>query len=945
MGRADRARRERPSRRLSFGPRRPAGPGSLTPGALASRLPRLAVRLASCALLAALLAVPHGAEAQSEQTLVSNAGQAQGSYNVVGSIAELRYTQAQKFTTGDNEDGYTLSAVRFRIWTYSSDGAKVSIHADASGNPGRSLYVLASPAPIANNGFNAFAAPPGATLEANTDYFVVIEGGASGYFIVGDTRAAAEDAGAADGWSIDDRRHWRLSDDGGWLAAHGQSLQISVSGTVDTAASADATLRGLAVNDGAGDLALDPAFAADTYDYAATVPHAVERATVTPAANDPGAALSYSAADADTGAPGRQVHLEVGANPVAVTVTAADGATRLTYTVTVTRAAEPASTVTPRSSHSSDLPWSTTMMVGETSKGARGYNNDIPVGTLDDRDLTYDGFDGIVTHLVMHDPVEDTSGLQFEVSNINVGFDEMHADTLVLEVEGEELAFSAAEDRNRRESTVYWISSWLDDNALSLSATDFKNTLAVGSTVKVCLRDSAVTTQVCPGGSTTDNNDPTVETEIPDQPATAGTAFSYTFPDTTFNDSDTGDTLTYTATLADADDSPLSTTWLAFDAVTRTFSGTPTAVETLAVRVTASDGTAMVSDEFDITVAAPAPPSSCETTDIWCAALVVSEFSLGAGTQYGYAAIANVSEGALSEDEFSYPPGTGYTVGAVLRDESVGVNLKLALAPHGGSVFDDRFALLVDGERFNFDDAVAPAGSGQFFQWASTGLDWAAGDTVVLRLIENSPASGAPTISGTPQVGQTLTANKGNIADANGLPSTTFPAGYTFQWVSVDGGTETDITGATSQTYTPVADDVGSTIKVYVSFEDDAGFDETLASAETAAVAAGFVCTAPVLTGRTEVWTGTLTIHKFEAAGLTTGYGFNSTQGGLSSKTFPFGEDDYTINIILLKGEGAFYSTPTKLRFVLNKQWPAADRALLRLHVCDCHARRERRNL
>ena len=397
MGRAESARRERPSRRLSFGSRRRAGPGSLTPGALASRLPRLAVRLASFALLAALLAVPHGAEAQSEQTLVSNAGQAQGSYNVVGSIAELRYTQAQKFTTGDNEDGYTLSAVRFRIWTYSSDGAKVSIHADASGNPGRSLYVLTGPAPIANNGFNAFAAPPGATLEANTDYFVVVEGGASGYFIVGDTRAAAEDAGAADGWSIDDRRHWRLSDDGGWLAAHGQSLLLSVSGTVDTAASADATLRGLAVNDGTGDLALDPAFAADRYAYAATVPHAVERATVTPAANDPGAALSYSAADADTGAPGRQVDLEVGANPVAVTVTAADGATRLTYTVTVTR--EPAavfvSAVTARSSH-------TTSFVTNIEAGGGSSRN-----YLRQRFTTGDNDDGYTLHEIAI-PLRDT---------------------------------------------------------------------------------------------------------------------------------------------------------------------------------------------------------------------------------------------------------------------------------------------------------------------------------------------------------------------------------------------------------------------------------------------------------------------------------------------------------------------------------------------------------
>ena len=80
-----------------------------------------------------------------------------------------------------------------------------------------------------------------------------------------------------------------------------------------------------------------------------------------------------------------------------------------------------------------------------------------------------------------------------------------------------------------------------------------------------------------------------------------GTAFSYQFPLNTFHDADTGSTLTYTATKADGNPRP---TWLGFTASTRTFSGNPQAadVETLAVKVTASDGTASVSDEFDIGV-------------------------------------------------------------------------------------------------------------------------------------------------------------------------------------------------------------------------------------------------------------------------------------------------------------------------------------------------------
>ncbi len=99
------------------------------------------------------------------------------------------------------------------------------------------------------------------------------------------------------------------------------------------------------------------------------------------------------------------------------------------------------------------------------------------------------------------------------------------------------------------------------------------------------------------------NSAPTVANAIPDQTARAGGAFSYAFPVNTFADADTGDTLTYTATKSD--DSALPS-WLTFTASTRAFSGTPQTanVGTLSVKVTASDGTASVSDTFDIVVKA-----------------------------------------------------------------------------------------------------------------------------------------------------------------------------------------------------------------------------------------------------------------------------------------------------------------------------------------------------
>ena len=97
----------------------------------------------------------------------------------------------------------------------------------------------------------------------------------------------------------------------------------------------------------------------------------------------------------------------------------------------------------------------------------------------------------------------------------------------------------------------------------------------------------------------------------------------------------------------------------------------------------------------------------------------------------------------------------------------------------------------------------------------------------------NNPATGAPTITGTAQVGQTLTAVTTGIMDADGLASVS----YTYQWIRVDSGTDADISGATSSTYTLVAADEGKTLKVRVAFQDDDGNYETRTSAATGTVA------------------------------------------------------------------------------------------------------------
>ena len=58
----------------------------------------------------------------------------------------------------------------------------------------------------------------------------------------------------------------------------------------------------------------------------------------------------------------------------------------------------------------------------------------------------------------------------------------------------------------------------------------------------------------------------------------------------------------------------------------------------------------------------------------------------------------------------------------------------------------------------------------------------------------NSAATGAPTIGGTAQVGESLTASTSGISDADGVANATF----TYQWLADDA----DISGATGSSYT-----------------------------------------------------------------------------------------------------------------------------------------------
>ncbi len=283
----------------------------------------------------------------SANALVSNLGQT----TFTTTLAIGSNPVAQKFTTGSATAGYTLASLEIDF--AAAVGTPANLRAElwsatGAGAPDSKLASLTVPSTV-GAGAAAFAAPSNTSLDASTSYFVVVYRSGTTTGSLRTTRTNNEDSGSASGWSIGDTRHGRS---GTSWRTNTIELKIRVNGAVKGATqSTDASLSALAAKSATSAtgtfsaLALSPStFSASTTAYTASVANSITHVKLTPTKAHTGASIkvgtgtSLSAVTSGT----ESTAIALGAagtdTAIKVEVTAQDGTTKRTYTVTVTRA-------------------------------------------------------------------------------------------------------------------------------------------------------------------------------------------------------------------------------------------------------------------------------------------------------------------------------------------------------------------------------------------------------------------------------------------------------------------------------------------------------------------------------------------------------------------------------------------------------------------------------
>ena len=199
---------------------------------------------------------------------------------------------------------------------------------------------------------------------------------------------------------------------------------------------------------------------------------------------------------------------------------------------------------------------------------------------------------------------------------------------------------------------------------------------------------------------------------------------------------------------------------------------------------------------LSIAVAAPDPGPEPGGTDVWSATMTAGDSAPGGNATgfIGYGRAETVNDlGEIDSPTFIWQ-GTDYTVQELIYT-SAWATVDLLLSeplPNNGR----GMTLHLGGGRWlrfgDYQTVKMTVVDGSRYRWQAVQPGWEQDDSVAVSIkvagglvapqSANTPATGAPTISGAPRVGETLTAGTSGIEDEDGLTGVSF--GY--QWLVRD---------------------------------------------------------------------------------------------------------------------------------------------------------------
>ena len=751
--------------------------------------------------------------------LVKNTGQT--SLSNTPQLTNTTAKRAQAFTTGSHTAGYTLNSIGFgfgEIVEITTAGAqlKVTLNEVSSGDPGSELCTLTDPATFTGSGVQTFDAPaadPCPTLTASTTYFAVIE---RVVFPSPDTSLALsltdsndEDDGGATSWLIGDAYHSFTTS---WNT-FSQSFQIEVSGVeINTAATGAPAITG--------------------------TPRVGEELTADTSAimdvdglTTPGYSYQWVRVDGDS-------ETDIGTDSSTYTLVDADAEKQIRVDVAFTD--DIRSLEGPLSSALTDTIVPADVLVrnlGQTASTGATLSTNFPKAAQEF--TTGSNAAGYVLSSV---------GVEFgAITSVSTAGNDLVV-TLNSDSSGDpgSALCTLTDPGTFSSSAVNTFTAPTTDPCpkLTASATYFivvDRVATSGSstiTVFTTTSDSEATGSAegwtigndgrhyaTAGGGTWDNVE-SIGIEV------KGAVFINTAP--TGAPSINGvlqqsEVLTAdTVGIADADGlGDFSYQWLADGtAISGATSSTHTLTadevgKAISLTVTFTDG-ADFQESLTSAATSNVVASGATRKLLWLGTLTVHAASGAAG--YSSAG------GALSPAMFS-SDGTTYSVSELEANAGAGV-LSFNVHPAPGTDEVGKWLVSAAGHEFPLDGpntrvvALTAPSAGTSFELEITDEDfssWTNETEVVVYLLEevNASPTGAPAITGTPRVGEELTADTSAIMDADGLTT----PGYSYQWVRVDGDSTTNV-GTDSSTYTLVDADAEKQIRVDVTFTDDGGTAE-----------------------------------------------------------------------------------------------------------------------